>query len=110
MPYLYCAACGHGHENRVSGQERLYRDEGESVLIVKGTLTGGPHRCDMCNAPLKKGDAAALLSAFPRHIVESQDGYDFACERRYFDMKRAEAKLYGTPWPGVASAAARRSG
>ena len=106
MPYLYCAACGPGHEGRVSGQEQFYRDEGESVLIVKGTLTGGPHRCDTCNARLKRGDAATLLSAFPRHAVEGMDSYDFACERRYFDRKRAEAKVYGTAWPGVRKAGA----
>jgi hypothetical protein len=101
MPNLYCAVHGRGHENRVIAQQELYREAGESVLIVHGTLTGGPHRCDECNATLGRGDPAALLSAFPRHLTEGMDAYDFAYERRYFAMAKATAAVYGTPWPDV---------
>ncbi len=91
MPYLYCAVHGRGHETRIIEQQELYRAEGESVLIVRGKLKSGPHRCDKCNTTLKRGDDAAMLSAFPRHIVEGTDAYDFAQEQRYFDMGKAEA-------------------
>lgn len=108
MPYLYCAFRGRGHETRIIEQQESYRAEGESVLIVKGKLKSGPHHCDKCNARLNCGDDAALLSAFPRHIVEGTDAYDFAYERRYFDMGKAEAKLYGADWPGVVLVTMRR--
>jgi hypothetical protein len=102
MPYLYCAAHGREHENRVIGQQEDYRQEGESVLIVHGTLTGGAQRCDKCNATLRRGDAATTLSAFSRHVVDGMGDYDFASERRYFDMAKASAAVYGTPWPDAA--------
>jgi hypothetical protein len=108
MTYLYCAVHGRGHENRTIDQQERYREAGECVLIVKGRLISGPHRCDKCNTSLKRGDDATLLSAFPRHIVEGMVVYDFAQERRYFDMRKAEARWYGTAWPGVASASAAR--
>jgi hypothetical protein len=101
MPYLYCAVDGASHENRAIGQHDLYREEGESVLIVKGKLNCGPWRCDKCNAQLRKGDSACLLSAFPRHDTQYMHEYDFALERRYFAMKGAETlALVGAPWPG----------
>jgi hypothetical protein len=100
MSYLYCAADGRIHENRVISQEELYREEGESVLIVKGILKRGPWRCDKCNLPLRKGDPACLLSAFPRYDTQSMHYYDFAGERRYFAMKGAETlTLIGAAWP-----------
>jgi hypothetical protein len=101
MPYLYCAVDGKGHENRIIAQQDYYRQQGESVLIVRGLLKGGPWKCDKCNARLKRGDAATLVSAIPRFIAEGMDSYDFAYEKRYFDMKRAEVKVYGARWPGI---------
>jgi hypothetical protein len=104
MPYLYCAADGKGHENRVIAQQDYYRQAGESVLVVHGTLKSGPWKCDKCNARLKRGDAATLLSAIPRSIAEGMDSYVFAYERRYFDMKRAGVKVYGAKCPGASGA------
>jgi hypothetical protein len=102
MPYLYCVAHGRGHENRAIGQQEEYRQQGESVLIVHGALKSGPWQCDTCSVPLKRGEAAMLLTAFPRHVTGGMDGYGFASEKRYFDMKRAQAVVYGVQWPDVA--------
>src|SRR5947209_4133545 len=102
MPYLYCAVDGKDHENLAIAQQDYYRQAGESVLIVHGTLKSGPWKCDKCNTRLKRGDAATLMTAIPRHIAEGMDSYDFAYEQRYFDMKRAEVKVYGAKWRGAA--------
>ncbi len=40
MPRLYCKRHGTEHEARVIGQEAVYRQDGEIILIVKGTLRG----------------------------------------------------------------------
>ncbi len=72
MPYLYCAAHGRGHENRVIGQQEEYRQQGESVLIVHGTLKSGPHRCDKCNVPLEA-----------RRCRPADDGFPTAFHRRH---------------------------
>lgn len=100
MAWLYCTAHGRGHEDRVIARQDDYRREGESVLIVHGTLKSGPHRCDTCYAPLRKGDAAMLLTAFPRFMSEAMEDYDFANEKRYFNLKHASMTLYGASWPG----------
>jgi hypothetical protein len=112
MPYLYCAADGRIHENRAIGQQELYREEGESVLIVRGILKSGPWRCDKCNAQLRKGDPACLLSAFSRYDTQSMHYYDFAYERRYFAMKGADTlALIGAAWPcGDPAALLREAG
>ena len=102
MPYLFCAAHGQGHENRAIAQQEEYRQQGESVLIVHGALRSGPWQCDTCNVALKRGDDAMLMTAFPQHFTEGMNGYDFGPEKRYFDMKRAQAVVYGVPWPDVA--------
>jgi hypothetical protein len=101
MPYLFCAAHGREHENRTIEQQEEYRQQGESVLIVHGTLKSGPWQCDKCNVLMKPGDAAMLMTPFPRHFAGGMDGYDFASEKRYFDMKRAEVAVYGVQWPDV---------
>jgi hypothetical protein len=108
MAWLYCTVHGRGHENRTIASQEEYRREGESVLIVHGTLTSGPHRCDKCNAPLKRGDAAMLMTAFPRFLSEAMDNYDFANDRRYFDLAKADIRLYGAHWPGGDPAAMLR--
>lgn len=103
MPTLYCETHGGKHQARVGGQSTLYRDEGESVLIVTGRLASGPWRCDDggCRARLRTGDAATLLTSFPRWITESMYDYDFEHERRYFAMRGAETMtVYGAAWPG----------
>jgi hypothetical protein len=107
MPYLYCAVHGRGHENRVIARQEDYRQAGESVLLAHGPLKTGPHRCDKCNATLDQGDLATLLSAIPRYVAEGMDSYDFAYEKRYFDIKRASVVVYGAPWPAVATTAAK---
>ncbi len=95
MPYLYCAADGDAHEKTVIARQDDYRQTAESVLIVRGKLKSGPWKCDRCNARLKRGDAAMLMTALPASFSRHAGGYDFAYERGYFDMKRAEVKVYG---------------
>jgi hypothetical protein len=110
MAWLYCTVHGRGHENRIIEQQDAYRQEGESVLIVHGPLRGGSHRCDKCNASLNKGDAAVLVTPFPRFLTEAMHTYDFTNERRYFNLALATIKLYGAGWPaGDPAALLRRS-
>jgi hypothetical protein len=106
--HLYCAVDGRGHEDRAIVRQEDYRQEGESVLIVHGTLKTGPWKCDKCNSRLRRGDAATLMTAFPRFMTEAMDAYDFAGERRYLDLEKAAMTLYGAPWPGGAPAAMLR--
>ena len=100
MPHLYCDQHGKEHEARVIGQRAVYRGDGESVLIVKGRLITGGWLCDRCNAPLGKGNRAYLLTVFPRWIAERMQGYDFAYERQYFAVERADVAVYGAEWRG----------
>ena len=58
MPRLYCERHGQEHQARVIGNDAIYRGEGESVLIVAGTLITGGWLCDQCNRPLRRGKAA----------------------------------------------------
>jgi hypothetical protein len=109
MPYLFCEKHGREHEDSAAGQQEAYRQEGESVLTMRGTLISGPWLCDRCNASLTKGTHAYLASAFPAWVGEGTEDYDFAYERRYFAVEKAEAKLYGARWPGLAAALAGRS-
>ena len=99
-------------ENRIIAEQEAYREAGESVLVISGTLTSGPKQCDKCNATLRKGDQATLLSAFPREVTESMHGYEFAAERRYFAMRGEEAvTVYGARWPcGDVAALLRKAG
>lgn len=101
MAYLYCPVHGKAHENPPIEIQEDYRHAGETILIVSGLLTTGPHRCDKCNSGLARGDAATLLAAFPRHVVEAMSCYDFSYERRYFDMTKAKVAAYGAPLPGI---------
>ena len=100
MPYLYCEQHGQEHQaGTISRQEEL-RQEGESVLIVGGTLVSGPWRCDRCNARLAKGDRAVWVYAFPSHCRGTLYDYDFAYEREYFAMRKSDtAAVYGADWP-----------
>ena len=100
MPNLYCETHGREHEALHREEEHRYRDAGETVLIVSGRLTSGPYHCDRCNALLNRGDAATLLTAFPRWIAESMHDYDFGYERRYFVMRGEErVAAYGAASP-----------
>ena len=105
MPYLFCQEHGQGHAARAAEQRENYRLLGESVLIASGTLITGPWACDSCNATLRRGKRAYLMTAFPRHVAEALAEYDFTLEKQYFDMKRAEVVLYGAEWPGGGVAA-----
>ena len=107
MPHLYCEQHGKEHEARVIGQTSIYRQDGESVLIVKGRLISGGWLCDRCNVPLGKTKQAYLMTTFPRWITENMHGYDFDYERRYFAVERAEVAVYGAEWPGDLSPAIR---
>jgi len=104
MPYLFCAKHGKEHEAKAREEQENYRQFGETVLIVKGTLINGPWRCDRCNTTLKRGKLACLMTAFPRSITAGMGDYDFAYERGYFDMKRAEVAVYGAEWHATAPA------
>ena len=44
------------------------------------------------------------MTAFPRSMTAGMGDYDFAHEKRYLRMKRAEVAVYGAEWPGVAGA------
>ena len=92
-----------GHAGAFEDQEN-YRWFGETVLIVRGRLISGGWQCDKCNAPLNRGHKAWLMTAFPRSMTAGMGDYDFAHEKRYFNMKRAEVAVYGAEWPGVAGA------
>ena len=95
MPYLSCETHGKEHEALTRKRQGEYRQEGESVLVVNGTLISGPWRCDRCNARLGRGNRAWLVTAFPRNFAEDLGGYDYGDERRYFAMGQAEVTLYG---------------
>lgn len=99
MPRLYCEAHGRDHEAATVENQELYRQEGETVLIVRGRLRSGPWLCDKCNALLSKGRRATFTVAYPLHITETVQEYDFAYEQRYFDMENAELAVYGAAWP-----------
>ncbi len=100
MPQLYCEQHGQEREaDTIEHQDEL-RQEGETVLVISGTLATGPWLCDRCNAPLGKGDRATLVSAFPSHCRDDLHGYDFGYERQYFAMTaNDQATAYGADWP-----------
>jgi hypothetical protein len=100
MPYLFCKQHGKEHVARSKEEQDNYRLLGETVLIVRGTLISGPWRCDRCNAPLKRRQKAWLVTAFPRHFAEDLEAYDYAYERQYFRIDKAEVKVYGADPPG----------
>src|SRR5262249_46464784 len=80
-------------------------------LIVSGSLRSGPWLCDKCNVRLSKGGRAMLAIVYPRSITEGISEYDFAYERRYFDMEQAETSVFGAEWPVVMVArSGRRAG
>ena len=106
MPRLYCQEHGREHEARSESEHKNYRMLGETVLIVTGPLKTSSWRCDSCNARLKKGARAYLVTAFPHHFTADFDGYDYAYEGQYFVLERAEVKVYGAgPSGGMPSPA-----
>jgi hypothetical protein len=84
--------------------EEEYRRLGETIVTVSGTLISGPWHCDRCNARLKKGAAATLMTAFPRNCAAELADYDYGNERQYFRVEQAAVTAYGelgktrTPW------------
>jgi hypothetical protein len=108
MPYLFCAEHGKQHQSRCQAEQENYRCFGETVLIVHGTLFSGPWQCDRCNEPLWRGQEAWLITAFPRSVTAGTGDYDFAYEKQYFNMKRAQVAVYGAEWPGAAGASGLR--
>jgi hypothetical protein len=106
MADLYCARHGRECESAVQAREPLIREDGESVVIVKGKLISGPWRCDRCNAVLERGRTAYLYAAWPRWDTERMNEYGFELERDYFALKgRDTVTQYGAPWPGGTIAA-----
>src|SRR5262249_37651622 len=93
---------GRGHEACVIGLEEQYRQEGESVLILRGKLISGQWRCGACNARLCTGATACLIAAFPRWIAESLGDYEFeaAYASRYFNVVEVATAVYGAAEPG----------
>ena len=108
MARLYCEEHGREHEARVIGNQHIYREAGESVLIVHGKLKSGPWHCDQCYGKLRRGHAAYLATAFPPHMTAGFDEYDFRYERRYFRLEGEETlTVYGKVWPDVTEAQRR---
>lgn len=100
MPYLYCDKHGHEREADIIKGQGKYRQADEIVLVVSGTLIGGLWQCDSCNASLRRGNRATLVSAFPSHCRDDLCDYDFAYERQYLAMKGTDtATAYGADWP-----------
>jgi hypothetical protein len=100
MPRLYCEEHGRDQEARSESEHESYRMLGETVLIVTGPLKTPSWRCDRCYARLKKGTRAYLVTAFPHQFAEDLDRYDYAYERQYFLLEKAEIKVYGAGVPG----------
>jgi hypothetical protein len=100
MPHLFCTTHGEKHGASCREDQEEYRRLGETVVIVRGTLISGPWHCDRCNARLKKGDTAWLMTAFPSYYAEQLTGYDYRHERQYFRVERAIVKVYGAISPG----------
>ena len=106
MPRLYCEEHGKEYESRCQEEQENYRWLGETIRIVTGRLKAGAFHCDYCKAPLKRRQKAWLMTAFPRPMTADVRDCDFAQEGRYFNMKRAEVRVYGAaPSGGLASPA-----
>src|SRR5947209_6874632 len=100
MPYLYCEEHGPEREAGIVGRQEDYRQAGESVLVISGTLASGPWQCDSCNAQLGKGNTAYLVSVLPGWVAEGLTDYDFGYELAYFAMTVSDkATAYGAAWP-----------
>lgn len=100
MPWLYCETDGRRHEAYAVADSDALRRDGESELIVSGTLASGPWRCDSCNTPLNQGDRAVFHAIFPGHITKSMVEYDFSYEREYFALEGdLTVTNYGASWP-----------
>lgn len=100
MPNLYCETHGREREAGIIERQEVYRQADEIVLVARGTLVSGPWRCDSCNARLRPGTTATLLSAFPSQCRDELYNYDFGYERQYFAMKGNDTAIsYGAAWP-----------
>jgi hypothetical protein len=106
MPYLFCEEHGRDREALFAQEQESYRLLGETVLVVNGPLKSPSWRCDSCNARLRRGNRAYLVTAFPRHFADELAAYDYATEREYFVIGHAEARAYGAvPAGGIPSPA-----
>jgi hypothetical protein len=100
MPYLYCQKHGREREAGIIERQDDYREADETVLVASGTLVSGPWLCDRCNAQLRPGHTAVLVSAFPSLWRSDLYDYDFGYERQYFAMNESDtATAYGVEWP-----------
>lgn len=109
MPHLFCQEHGREHEARCIEEQENYRRFGEAVLIVTGPVSSPSHRCRSCNMRLRRGQRGYVVTAFPRLTPEDLGGYDYAAEREYLILEKAEAKVYGADWPGRLPASPRRN-
>jgi hypothetical protein len=100
MPRLYCETHGREEEAETIAHQEVYRQAGETVLVVGGRLTRGPFLCDRCNQELAAGQPAWLISALPGWVAEGLTDYDFGYERAYCAMAKTDtATAYGADWP-----------
>jgi hypothetical protein len=95
LPRLYCEEHGLEDEARSREDQENYRRLGETVLVVTGPLKRSGGRCDRCNARLKKGTCAYLISAFPSGSSEYFGAYDYAYEGHFLALASAKVKVYG---------------
>ena len=68
MPYLYCDKHGHEREADIIKGQGKYRQADEIVLVVSGTLIGGPWQCDSCNASTQEGQPCHAGFCFPQPL------------------------------------------
>ena len=100
MPRLYCETHGREREAEIIEQQDMYRQQGESVMVVKGRLKYGPFLCDRCNEERAAGQPAWLITALPGWVAAGLIDYDFGYEREYFAMAKTDtATVYGADWP-----------
>jgi hypothetical protein len=100
MPNLYCETHGREREADIVERQAVYRQADETVLVASGTLVSGPWLCESCNAQLRAGTTAILVSVFPSHCRDDLYDYDFGYERQYFAMSGSDtAAAYGARWP-----------
>jgi hypothetical protein len=100
MPYLFCKAHGQEHDATCRQEQENYRQLGETVMVVSGKLHSGSWMCDRCSLELSMGATAYLMTAYPRYFADGLEDYDYANERRYFQMGSVTVKVYGATPPG----------
>jgi hypothetical protein len=107
MPRLFCSRHGIEAEAQSIEEQELYRQEGETVVIVQGRLIHDRWNCDRCNTPLRPGARAYLLSFYPRIFTAGISEYNFSYEQEYFGEVFDRVSVIGSPWHAVTASADR---